>query len=200
MSRDRADAVLIDDEQFHHVLNAARNDAGWAFEQLFHHFAPPVRGYLRAQGAVEPDELTNDVFLSAFRALDRFDGGGSAFRAWLFTIARNRLIDEHRRQTRRITTVPTDTALRTDEAGGDVETEALSNLRDEWAIDILRQLAPDQCDVLLLRIVCDLTINQIAQILGKRPGAVKALQRRGLSAVRRLLDEQGVPLARPADV
>lgn len=70
----------------------------------------------------------------------------------------------------------------------------------EWVTGLLARLAPDQRDVLLLRIVADLTIEQIAQLLGKRPGAVKALQRRGLAAVKRALDQQGVPLERPLDV
>lgn len=53
--------------------------------------------------------------------------------------------------------------------------------------------------MLLLRILADLTIDQIADVVGKRPGAVKALQRRGLAAAKRIL-EQGVPQGRPIDV
>lgn len=182
------------------VLAAARCDAGWAFERLFRTFAPRVRGYLRAQGAVEPDELTNDVFMSAFRSLGRFNGGEAAFRSWVFTIARNRLVDERRRQARRVETVAQDILDHPVLAGDDVETEALANIGSEWVAGLLARLAPDQRDVLLLRIVADLTIEQIAQMLGKRPGAVKALQRRGLAAAKRVLDQQGVPLERALDV
>lgn len=187
------------EDQFVTALNAARTGAGWAFERLFHTFAPRVHGYFRAHGVVEPDELTNDVFLAAFRSLDTFDGRAGGFAAWLFTIARNRLVDERRRQARQVRTIANDLVEYAEAAGGDVETEALSNLGSEWAVSLIRLLAPDQRDVLLLRIVADLTVDQIANVVGKRPGAVKALQRRGLAAAKRILD-QGVPLPRPFDV
>ncbi|MFW6204575.1 MAG: RNA polymerase sigma factor [Actinomycetota bacterium] len=184
-------AVSRDSEQFDIVLGAARSNAGWAFERLFHTFAPRVSGYLRAQGAAEPDELTNDVFLSAFRALGRFEGDEAAFRAWLFTIARNRLIDDRRKHARRATLVSTEVTVPQDPAGGDVEDEALANLGSQWLRSVLDQIAPDQRHVLVLRVVGDLTIDQIADVMGKRPGAVKALQRRGLASVKRILDRQG---------
>lgn len=192
--------MLPIEDQFTTTLDAARANAGWAFEWLFHTFAPRVHGYLRSHGVTEPAELTNDVFLAVFRSLDRFTGDERAFLAWTFTIARNRLVDEYRRQARRVRTVAGEDAVEYPEyAGGDVEAEALTNIGSEWAVDLIRRLAPDQRDVLLLRIVADLTIDQIADVVGKRPGAVKALQRRGLAAARRILD-QGVPHGRPLDV
>ncbi|MPZ61276.1 MAG: sigma-70 family RNA polymerase sigma factor [Propionibacteriales bacterium] len=181
------------------MLAAAQTSSGWAFEQVFRTYAPRVRGYVRAHGAVEPDELTNDVFVAVFRSLPKFHGDEAAFRSWLFTIARNRLVDERRRRARRVETVPEDITDSIEMSGGDVETEALANLGGEWVTGLLGQLTPDQRDVLLLRIVADLTIDQIAELLAKSPGAVKALQRRGLVAVKRVLD-QGVPLERPVDV
>ncbi len=198
--REQGDVVPPDGRQFVSLLAAAQAGSGWAFEQLFRTYAPKVSGYLRARGVAEPDELTNDVFVAVFRSLGRFEGDEAAFRSWLFTIARNRMVDERRQQARRVETVPADVPGSIEVSGGDVEAEALANLGDEWAADVLAQLAPDQRDVLLLRIVADLTIDQIAHSLGKRPGAVKALQRRGLAAVKRILDRQGVPLDRPVDV
>lgn len=184
------------EDQFALTLAAARANAGWAYERLFHTFAPRVRAYMRSHGADEADELTNDVFLAAFRSLDRFVGDGQAFQAWTVAIARNRLIDEYRRQSRRIRAVAVNSVEHFQHTGGSAESDALSYLGSEWAIDLIRQLAPDQRDVLLLRIVADLTIDQIAEMIGKRPGAVKALQRRGLAAAKRIL-EQGVPPRRP---
>jgi RNA polymerase sigma-70 factor (ECF subfamily) len=198
--REQAEVVPPDEGHFVALLAAAQTRSGWAFEQLFRTYAPKVRGYLRARGAAEPDELTNDVFVAVFRSLGRFEGDEAAFRTWLFTIARNRLVDERRRRARRVETVSEDITDSIEVSGGDVEAEALANLGDEWAAGVLVQLAPDQRDVLLLRIVADLTIDQISQLLGKRPGAVKALQRRGLAAVKRVLDRQGVPLHRAVDV
>ncbi|NEE04407.1 RNA polymerase sigma factor [Phytoactinopolyspora halotolerans] len=187
-------------EQFAHVLAAAQANAGWAFERIFHLFAPRVRSFLQARGSLEPDELTNDVFMAVFRAVARFEGDESAFRAWLFTIAHHRLIDERRQHARRGSVVPSDLTEYHDESGGDVESEAMAILDRDWVGDLLSQLVPAQRDVLLLRVVADLTVDQIAHVVGKSPGAVKALQRRGLGALRRLLEQQGVPLQRSTDV
>jgi DNA-directed RNA polymerase specialized sigma24 family protein len=74
------------------------------------------------------------------------------------------------------------------------ETEALAALGTERVRALLDGLSPDQRDVLLLRLLGDLTVEQAAGVLGKRPGAVKALQRRGLAAVSRALAAQGVTL------
>lgn len=199
MSR-RDDMTPVDGEAFASVLTAARANAPWAFERLFTTYAPRVKAYVQTNGAAEPDEITNDVFLAAFQALARFEGDEPGFRSWLFTIARRRVIDEHRKRSRRVVTVATEHTTEMDDAGGDVETEALENITSRWVVDVLNQLSADQRDVLLLRTVADCTIDQIAEILGKRPGAVKALQRRGLAAAKKILAQQGVPLTQTVDV
>lgn len=187
-------------DAFASMLAAARANAPWAFERLFTIYAPRVKAYVQAGGATEPDEITNDVFLAAFQSLDRFEGDEPGFRSWLFTIARRRVVDDHRRRSRRVVTVATEHTTEMDAPGGDVETEALTNITSQWVLDVLNQLSDDQRDVLLLRTVADCTIDQIAGILGKRPGAVKALQRRGLAAAKKILSQQGVPLTQPVDV
>lgn len=67
------------------------------------------------------------------------------------------------------------------------------------ALHLISRLTPEQRDVLALRIVADLAVDEVARIVGKQPGAVKALQRRGLAALRRILGEQDVPLELPVD-
>lgn len=180
---------------FDDVVTAARAGAPWALDRLFESLSRPVAGYLRALGAPEPDELTNDVFLRVFTNLGRFEGGEDRFRSWVFTIAHHRLIDDRRRLQRR----PVTNGFRAiaEEAGGgvgDVEEEAMGNLGAEWVHTVIAALAPDQREVLLLRVVADLTVEQIAEVVGKTPGAVKALQRRALGALRQRLERKGVPL------
>lgn len=174
-------------EPFAVIVDAARDGEGWAFERLFHDNARAVRGYLRLQGAREPDDVTSEVFAGAFAGLARFDGDERAFRAWLFTIAYRRLVDERRRQGRRpmvsaVASVPTSRAMT-----GDAEADALRNLADERVRRLLGALPRDQRNVLLLRVVADLSIDDAASLLGKRATAVKALQRRGLAGLRRTL-------------
>ena len=150
-----------------------------------------MAGYLRVQGAAEPEDLTSEVFERAFSALGGFSGGEAQFRSWVFTIAHHRLTDERRRLARR--PVRAD-AGPPEMAAGDVEEDALRQLATERVRRLCDGLAPDQRDVLLLRMVAAMTVEDIAKALGKSPGAVKALQRRGLAALRRQMERQGVPL------
>jgi RNA polymerase sigma-70 factor (ECF subfamily) len=178
-------------EPFQRVLSAAKAGAPWAYERLFRSLSPAVCGYLRLQGAREPDDLTSEVFLGAFAGIGSFQGDEARFRSWVFTIAHRRLVDERRRLGCRPAMADGPPPER---AGGDVEEEALRRLSADRVRAVCAGLAPDQRDVLLLRLVSGLTIEAVAAALGKSSGAVKALQRRGLAALRRQADTEGVPL------
>jgi len=173
-------------EGFDSVLTAARAGAEWAWDRLYRELAPPVRGYLRGHGASEPDDLTGEVFLGLVRDLPRFAGDERDFRAFVFTIAHRRLVDDLRRRSRRpVSPAEPGVIAETAGAGGDVGDEALAALDEERVRAAIEQLPPDQRSVLLMRILGDLTIEEIARAVGKRPGAVKALQRRALRRVER---------------
>lgn len=184
---------------FSHVLRRARGGNARAWEEIYRSLAPVVLGYLRARGAREPDDLTGEVFVAVVKNLDRFTGDARSFRTWVLTIAHRRLVDDFRRAAGPVSEVagldvPADVI-----PTGDVEAEALDRLEVSRIRKLLATLSPDQQDVLLLRILGDQTIEDVAKILNKRPGAVKALQRRGLAALRRQLD-QPVPLRRPRTI
>lgn len=165
----------------------------WAFERLYADLAPVVAGYLRVQGAAEPEDLTNEVFLGVFTGMDSFEGSETQFRSWVFTIAHRRLVDERRRLARRLWSPAGDLA-EFDKSGGDVEADALDVLGSRRVVEWCAGLSADQRDVLVLRVVGDLTIDQVAAIVDKSPGAVKALQRRALTALRQQVDKEGVTL------
>lgn len=175
---------------FPQVLAAAQADAPWAYRRLFDWLAQPVTGYLRGQGASDPDGLANDVFLRVFTNVASFEGSEDRFRSWVFAIAHNLLVDDRRRVARRPRLV--DRAIDEHQWAGSTEAEALSRLGAERVERLLDELSPDQRDVLMLRIVADLTVEQVAIALGKPAGAVKQLQRRGLAALRRLLGADDV--------
>jgi RNA polymerase sigma-70 factor, ECF subfamily len=184
-------------ESFASLLAAARTGAPWAFERLWHALAPSVAGYLRLQGAIEPDDLTSEVFISVFTSLESFEGDEDCFRSWVFTIAHRRLIDDWRRRGRRPSLAdgsgPSE-HQQAESAGGDVEEEALRRLSEQRVRRMCALLAPDQRDVLLLRMVAGMSLDQTAEALGKSTIAVKALQHRGVAALRRHLEREGVSL------
>jgi len=173
------------------LLGGAQRGEGLAFEQLYRALAPAVAGYLRLQGARDPDDLTNEVFLGVFTSIATFSGDEEQFRSWVFTIAHRRLTDDRRRQGRRpaIAEVAVEEAV---EPAGNVEDEALQALGTERVRSLAEGLAPDQRDVILLRMVGGLTVEQVAEALGKSPTAIKALQRRAVGALRRLFEREGV--------
>ena len=179
-------------EQFFTVLDAAKTGADWAWELLYDECSPVLLGYVRGRGAAEPEDLVAETFLHAVRAIHSFTGDERAFRGWLLGIAHRRLIDDWRYRSRRPLSPASDETLEAASGGGDVEHEALARTEGQQVLACIRSLTPDQQDVLLLRIVADLSLDEVATILGKRISAVKALQRRGLARLHKELFRQGV--------
>jgi RNA polymerase sigma-70 factor (ECF subfamily) len=179
------------EQELERALEAARDGAEWAWREIYDSLAPAVIGYLRARGAAEPEDLAGEVFVQVVRDLPAFDGDARGFRSWAFTIARNRLLDDARRRARRPAVSTAPSALESAEVGGDVVDDALARLDLQRVTAILATLSEDQRDVLLLRVVGDLTVEEVARVISKRPGAVKQLQRRGLAAVRKQLEREG---------
>jgi RNA polymerase sigma-70 factor (ECF subfamily) len=177
-----------------------------AWDRCYRWLAPAVAGYLRMQGAREVDDLTSEVFLAVFRNIGTFSGTEANFRSWVFVIAHRRLQDERRRRFRRPDGESLDESsierigrmasgpgsARIESAGAD--DDALRTIATARVTELCARLAPDQREVVLLRIIGDLTVDQVAEVLGKSRGAVKQLQRRGFEALRRLVDREGVPL------
>jgi RNA polymerase sigma factor (sigma-70 family) len=190
MRRQRASASA---HGFEEILAAARLGQPWALSALYRSYAGAVAGYIRGRTSAEPDDLVSEVFTSVFTGLGRFSGTEADFRGWLFTIAQRRIVDDLRRRSREVATTPYETHADIRSVGS-AESESLDRLGEEWVRSVLDRLAPDQRDVLLLRILGDLTVEQIAQTLGKSSGAVKQLQRRGLAAAAKITEAEGIPL------
>jgi RNA polymerase sigma-70 factor (ECF subfamily) len=181
-------------ESFEPVLVAARGGADWAWAALYRDLAPLVHGYLRSRGAREAEDLTGEVFLAIARDLSTFSGGEISFRSWVLTVTHHRLLDERRYQGRRPSEPAPEEVIQGRTATGNVEDEALQSLATTRIRELVDGLAGEQREVLMLRIVGGLTVNEVAGVLRKSPGAVKALQRRGLAAIRRTMAQEVVPL------
>jgi RNA polymerase sigma factor (sigma-70 family) len=176
------------------VLRAAQTGEEWAWRALYAEFAPALLGYLRARRADQPDDVLGEVMLQIVRDLSTFDGGEADFRAWAFTIAHHRLLDDRRRSARRPAEPRPAPELERLGPLGDTEEDALRAFSVERVGRLLAQLSPDQQNVILLRVLGDLTSEQVAQVMGKTAGAVKALQRRGLEAIKCELERERVSI------
>jgi RNA polymerase sigma-70 factor (ECF subfamily) len=181
-------------ERFKELLAAARGGDEGAWAEIFRELSPAVLGYLRSNSAPDAEDTLGEVFLQVARDIEGFEGDERRFRAWVFTIAHHRLIDSRRYAARR----PVDLVEEPPEprvAAEDASDEALARIGSDEVNRVLRELTEEQRTVLMLRVIGDLTVEEVAKTIGKRPGAVKALQRRGLAAVRRELEGgEGVSL------
>lgn len=192
-TRNRDGAAPTAGESFELVLDAARLGAGWARTRLYGMLAGAVTGYLRVQGVREPEDMTSEVFLAVFTRLGRFSGTEAQFRSWVFTIAHHKMVDERRRRARRPEPDPLEIAgERAAGCAAAAEDEAFGILGAERVAAMLQGLTADQRDVISLRVLADLSVEQVAAMLGRPPGAIKALQHRALDALRRQLQQEGV--------
>lgn len=167
------------------IAAARRGDPG-ALEALYETYVRQVTGYVRGLGVDDLEDVVSEVFVSVVRGLHRFEGNESDFRRWLFTIAHRRAVDAHRTRSRR-REQPTDPQALPG-AGGSWRADGPDEQADVGELTrLLDRLTPDQREVILLRIVADLSVADTAKVLGKQPGAVKTLQRRALASLRRLL-------------
>jgi RNA polymerase sigma-70 factor (ECF subfamily) len=184
--RERTDATIA----------RARDGDRTALAELYRRLHPPILRYLGALEPAEAEDLASEVWLGVIANLDRFAGDERGLRAWTFTIARSRMTDLRRRRARRAT-VPASLEELEEHAGRrDVEEEALAALGTERALARIAALPRDQAEVILLRVLGDLSVRDVAAIVRKRPGTVRVLQHRGL---RRLAEREEGPAARQGD-
>lgn len=161
-------------------IDDARRGSQRAFDAIFRTYQPGLLRYLRT---VSPDlsaDIAGATWESVASSLGRFQGDGADFRRWLFTIARRRLVDEVRRSSRR--------QLRIAEAenvpGVDAELD-----QPDWAAQVLRQIPTRQADVVGLRVIGGLSVEETARLLGISRENVRVLSHRGLNAIRRILSD-----------
>jgi RNA polymerase sigma-70 factor, ECF subfamily len=172
-------------------LVGARRREPAAVTRVYTAYAPALYRFFLAAVGDRPtaEDLTGDVFKSAIESLPRFRGPVSALGGWLFRIARHDLFDYRRRQARRpvqpLDDLLEEAALAT--GADDPEELAIGRIEGDRVLAALRQLSPDQREVLLLRMAANLTAPEVARILNKSTEAVKALQRRGLASLARVL-------------
>lgn len=174
------------------ALAAARQGDESAFAKLWRDVHPALLRYLQVMGAEAADDVASEVWLDVARRLRTFGGDESAFRGWLFTIARRRVIDSWRRAARSpIRSVPEPHLF--EQTGRDYTAEgAAERISTQRALALIATLPPEQAEVITLRVVAGLGAREVAELLGKSPGAVRIAAHRGLRRLAALLADRGV--------
>lgn len=189
-TRDHVQASTPDHFEFERWLRDARAGGSHGFTAIFEWLGPEVKRFAVGRAARDADAVTNDAFLGAFSQLISFEGDARSFRSWVFAIARNRLIDQHRAERRRPPLA--DGADGFDGAAPSAEKLALSGLDSERVTAMLETLTDAQQEVVVLRLVSGLSLEETAEIVGRPVTAVKRLQARALDRLRRTNPDEAV--------
>ena len=175
------------------VVSAANRRDPDAIRIVYEELSGRVLGYLRAKGVADADaeDLTSEVFVSVIGLLGRITGGADGLSRVVFSIAHARMADYYRGRGRRPETEPYDSADDPRQTASPEEsvTERMSS---QQVLAVLRTLPDDHREVLALRFVADLSIEQTAAVIQRSPGAVKQLQRRALLVVRQEVEGSAV--------
>lgn len=185
--------MVVDEEhRSPEVIERARRGDPQAWAELYEQFSGSIFGYLynRLRRSEPAEDLVAKTFMEALEAIGRFEGDLSGMRAWLFSIARHNLFDHLRRESRAdlypLDEVSHEELYRASPAD-DPEDHAMASLDRSRLLEAIGELSKDQQEVVLLRLSGGLTSKEIALLLGKTTGAVKALQHRAMRALARVL-------------
>jgi RNA polymerase sigma-70 factor (ECF subfamily) len=179
----------IDSEMQRDLLRLAKAGDGEAFAQLYDDSIERIYRYIyfRVTDEQTAEDLTSQVFFKAWENLERCKSTGAPFIAWLYTIARNAVIDYYR--TRKNTVALEEaSSLASEEPAPDEEIEL--QFETESLRQALQELTEDQQQVIILKFIAGMSTDEIAEHLGKRAGAVRALQMRALQALAGIMEEE----------
>ena len=171
------------------MLEAKRGDED-AWESLYRQLYPRLRSYLaRRLGRNDVEDAVNETMVRAVAGIDTFRFGPAGFDGWVFGIARNVAVDHHRqtgRRRRQVIAGRQVAALADPAAGpgdGLVQRDDQARVRRQFL-----RLTPAERELLDLRVVARLSAEEVAVVLGKRPGAIRTAQSRALKHLRRLME------------
>ena len=159
-----------------------------AFAALYDFYVEQIYRFIlfRVGNEQTAEDLTSQVFLKAWNNLSSYQIRGLPFKAWLFRIARNSVIDYYR--TYKETTPLEPSALTKPDPAAEVGDQVEQQLQAEELRLALQQLTEDQRQVLTLRFIEGLSTEEVANVMGKRQGAIRALQMRGLQALAKIIE------------
>jgi RNA polymerase sigma-70 factor (ECF subfamily) len=205
-SSDQANHQLV---AIDHVLECAKNGEAEALSTLYHHFLPGVFSYiaLRTADRSTAEDLTSEVFLKMVEGIHKVKANNEAgFAAWLLQVARITVADYYRKREKQPPLVSLEATLREDDgmshksdaiAASDPTSDPVqwSEAREQWStvVQAINTLTEEQRQVLISRLILGYDVATVAQMMGKKANAVKALQFRALQSLERLLAKRAQP-------
>src|SRR5579885_2897185 len=192
---------------FSRLLEQARQGESDALSTLYRQFLPGIFGYIAARvpDRATAEDLTSEVFLSMVENIHRVRANDEAgFAAWLFQIARNIIAGYYRKREHQPALVPLEPMEWESEEGryttqADADPVLQAEARAEWqtVVQDINALTEEQRQVLVGRLIMGYDVATVAQMIGKKANAVKALQFRALQSLQRLLKQKNAHLDNP---
>jgi RNA polymerase sigma-70 factor (ECF subfamily) len=170
------------------AIGLAQRGDGSAFRVLYRAVQPGLHRYLRVLVGQDAEDVASEAWLQIARDLTSFRGDEDGFRAWAATIARRRALDHLRQRRRRPVTAAPAEWLPEQPARDDTAAAAIEAMTTEAALALIATLPRDQAEAVVLRVVVGLDARSAAEVLGKRPGAVRTAAYRGLRTLAARLD------------
>jgi RNA polymerase sigma-70 factor (ECF subfamily) len=181
--------------EFSELLAAAQAGDMDAFARLWRDANPALVRYLRGLLGAPGEDLASETWLAVIRGLSKFSGGEHQFRAWMFTIARHKMVDAQRRG-RGVKLRPLEEIQGAWEPpAADTADVVEQRMSTERALALIATLPAEQAEVILLRVVAGLDTAAVARLMGKSEGAVRVSAHR---ALRRLAGALGGPAVTPS--
>jgi RNA polymerase sigma-70 factor (ECF subfamily) len=177
---------------FASTLAAAQAGDEAAFAELWRDLNPALLRYLRVIAGDVAEDVASETWTYAVPRLVRFKGDETAWRAWVFTTARRRVVDEQRRRSRRQLVLVADPSIVAAEAQPDSADVAVEQIGTENILALIVQLPPMQAEVIVLRVVAGLPVESVGRMLGRSPGSIRVATHRGLKGLAALLAPAGV--------
>lgn len=170
------------------IRGAKRGESG-CFNELYSHYLTPIYRfiYMKVSSREEAEDLTHEVFLSAWQNIKRYRSRGFPFSSWLYQIARNRVIDSYRLKKTFVDLEEVDAKADPIEIRGAIELAIENDMTLDQVRVAIKNLHPDQQDVVLMRFMEDMPYETIASAMGKSEGAVRLIQHRALKSLREIL-------------
>ncbi|GAB4581343.1 MAG: sigma-70 family RNA polymerase sigma factor [Anaerolineales bacterium] len=167
------------------IIQRAQNGESKAVGELYMQHHEQIFRYIwsKVGDANLAEDLTGEVFMRMVSHISSYRPAGVPFQAWLYRIARNLIVD-HVRKNSSTLAIPLENMALVQEQGISPSSEVENKMTIETLQKALNQIEHEQAEVIRLRFLVGLQVNEVAQRLQKTPAAVKALQHRGLAALR----------------
>ncbi len=181
---------MIDGEE--KLIKGAIRGESSAFGQLYSHYQPKIYRfvYLKVGHREEAEDITHQVFLNAWQKIESYKFKELPFGAWVYRIARNRIIDHYRTKKNNLSLDGNELLRDSLKSDTKIDQEIDFSLNVEKIKTAIKSLKPEQQDVIVLRFIEELSIKEVSSIVKKSQIAVKLIQHRAVKDLKRIMEDK----------